>query len=397
MKLLHPAFCLRAAQQFSSLLTHQWCAVGSTYYHYHHGQGWGWITACTFSSATTPKPLQSRKPKGNTVKVKHFVDYRRVVVQGGSGGNGCLSFTSEPRKEWAGPDGGCGGNGGHIIFQASTNCKSLAHFRAVIKAEDGIKGQTKNCHGKNAEHTYIDVPLGTIVRTEAGAVIGSLEKHRDVFVAARGGAGGKGNNFFLSNENRAPAKAELGAKGQQTRLRVELRTMAHAGLIGFPNAGKSTLLRAISRARPKVAAYPFTTLNPHVGIVEYDDYEQVAVADIPGLISGAHQNRGLGISFLRHIQRCACLLYVLDLSADQPWTQLEDLRFELEQYEPGLSTRPHAIIGNKIDVAGSEKTLSELQTRIDLPVFAISAKRCMGIEPLLDHLRQMYDLHVGKS
>lgn len=344
-----------------------------------------------------PKATKPKKPKGHTEKVKHFVDYKQLVVRAGRGGDGCMSFSSLHRKEFAGPDGGNGGHGGHVIFEASTNCKSLAHLKSVITAHSGVKGGTRMCHGKNAEHTRIGVPPGTLVKTEEGKVVASLSKAGEVCVVARGGAGGKGNYFFLTNENRAPAKAELGARGQELRLRVELRTMAHAGLIGFPNAGKSTLLRAISRARPKVAAYPFTTLNPHVGIVEYDDYEQVAVADIPGLIKGAHQNRGLGISFLRHIQRCACLLYVLDLSSGQPWTQLEDLRFELEQYEPGLSQRPHAILGNKVDVDGAEDVLAELQEKVDLPVFAVSAKYRLGIEPLLNHLRELYDEHVGKG
>lgn len=349
-------------------------------------------------STNAPKPLKPRKPKGDTEKVKHFVDYKQVVVKAGNGGDGCMSFASELFKEFAGPDGGNGGNGGHLIFKASNNCKSFSHFATILRAEDGVKGRKKTCHGKNAEHTYLEVPIGTIVRNESGEVLGSLEKDGEVFVAARGGAGGKGNHFFLSNENRAPAKAEFGAKGQELRLRVELRTMAHAGLIGFPNAGKSTLLRAISRARPKVAAYPFTTLNPHVGIVEYDDYEQVAVADIPGIIKGAHQNRGLGISFLRHIQRCACLLYVLDLSAaEEPWEQLEALKFELDQYQPGLSQRPHAIVGNKVDIQGTIDTLALLQSRVDLPVFGISAKHKVGIEPLLDHLRKMYDIHVARG
>ncbi|KAK7114355.1 mitochondrial ribosome-associated GTPase 2-like [Littorina saxatilis] len=392
LMLLQPAVCLRAASQLYSIAVRQRLIPTSTAYTLHFCGA-----SRAASTSATPKHIKPRKPKGDTHKVRHFVDYKQLVVRGGNGGNGCMSFSSEPCKEWAGPDGGNGGNGGHVIFEASTNSKSLAHLKPVVKAEDGIRGRTKICHGKNAEHLYIEVPVGTIIKTEGGTDIGSIEKHGDVCVVARGGAGGKGNHFFLSNENRAPAKGELGAKGQELRVKVELRTMAHAGLIGFPNAGKSTLLRAISRARPKVAAYPFTTLNPHVGIVEYDDYEQVAVADIPGLINGAHQNRGLGHSFLRHIRRCACLLYVLDLSVDEPWTQLNDLKFELEQYEEGLSKRPHAIIGNKLDVEGSEETLAELKARIDLPVFAISAKHRLGIEPLLDHLRKMYDMHVGES
>ncbi|XP_041375708.1 mitochondrial ribosome-associated GTPase 2-like [Gigantopelta aegis] len=344
------------------------------------------------------KPIKPHKAKAKSKEPsKIFVDFKKVHVKGGHGGNGFVSFSSLPGNEWAGPDGGNGGNGGHIIFKASTNYKSLSHLDIVITGENGVPGQSKNCYGKSAQHTNIGVPVGTVVRDETGDTLTSLEEVGDYFVAARGGAGGKGNHFFLSNENRAPSYAETGAEGQDRILLVELRTMAHAGLIGFPNAGKSTLLRAISRARPKVAAYPFTTLNPHVGMVMYDDFEQIAVADIPGLISGAHKNRGLGISFLRHIERCACLLYVIDLSLDKPWTQFEDLRFELECYKAGLSQRPHAIIGNKIDLPVAKSNLSLLQKHVDLPVFPISAEKMIGLDPLLIHLRQMYDKYAEKK
>uniref|UniRef100_A0A8C3UMA7 Mitochondrial ribosome associated GTPase 2 n=1 Tax=Catharus ustulatus TaxID=91951 RepID=A0A8C3UMA7_CATUS len=200
------------------------------------------------------------------------------------------------------------------------------------------------------------------------------------YIAAYGGAGGKGNRFFLSNENRAPKLFTPGEPGQERVLHLELKTTAHAGLVsGLSNAGKSSLLRAISRAKPAVAAYPFTTLNPHVGIVHYQDYEQVAVADIPGLIRGAHQNRGLGTAFLKHIERCRFLLYVLDLSVPQPWIQLQDLKHELEAYEKGLSERPCVVIGNKVDLA---------------QVIALSALTGDNLEELLLHLRELYDTYV---
>ncbi|XP_033123735.1 mitochondrial ribosome-associated GTPase 2-like isoform X2 [Anneissia japonica] len=211
------------------------------------------------------------------------------------------------------------------------------------------------------------------------------------FVAARGGAGGKGNRHFLSNENRAPQIATRGMPGEQRTFELELRVMAQAGLIGFPNAGKSTLLRALSRARPAVAAYPFTTLNPHVGMVEYDDMEQVAVADIPGLIPGAHMNKGLGHSFLKHIERCLCLLYVIDLSQPNPSEQLQHLKYELNQYHPGLADRPHAVVGNKIDLLEAKENLKTLQDGIKLPVIAISAQCKMNITSLKSHLRELYD------
>ncbi|KAK3799136.1 hypothetical protein RRG08_051411 [Elysia crispata] len=375
---------------------------------------------CTYARHVKPK-----KSKGVSLRKKgHFVDYVEVEVCGGKGGNGMLSFLSLPHREWAGPDGGDGGHGGHVIFQVSHNIKSLSHLRRLEKADSGVNGKTKQRHGKNAEHRFIEVPKGTVIKTENGSFLASLDKEGDIFIAARGGAGGKGNHFFLSNENRAPAVAEVGAEGQVRVVKIELKTMAHFGLIGFPNAGKSTLLRAISRARPAVSAYPFTTLNPHVGMVLYDDHEQIAVADIPGLIPGAHLNKGLGMDFLRHIERCLCLVYVLDLglgsqigeqqqqleispsSSPTPFDQLTKLRYELEQYQPGLSRRPSLLLANKVDLPGAERKVEELQAKLKeergkdkledqhrsiLKVYGVSAKRAIGIDELLHELRVIYD------
>jgi GTP-binding protein len=240
-----------------------------------------------------------------------------------------------------------------------------------------------------------------LVKTDEGELVADLDVEGSKFIAVRGGSGGKGNHFFLSNENRHPRLCEKGAIGDSNTYLLEMKTVAHAGLVGFPNVGKSTLLRAISRARPKVASYPFTTLNPHVGIVHYDDYTQLAVADLPGLVTGAHKNRGLGINFLKHIERCVCIMYVVDLSGDEPWTQLENLRFELEHYKEGLSKKPHAIVGNKIDAKNAEENLVKLreyiaantpQSEIPLPVIPISAKNGTNVTEFLDHLRALYDL-----
>uniref|UniRef100_A0A0B6ZNW2 OBG-type G domain-containing protein n=1 Tax=Arion vulgaris TaxID=1028688 RepID=A0A0B6ZNW2_9EUPU len=357
------------------------------------------------------KHVKPKKLKGVAYrKHRHFVDYLELEVCGGMGGNGMLSFLSLPKTEYAGPDGGNGGNGGHVIFKAGYGVKSLAHLKSVEMADSGVKGGTKCRDGKNAQHREIEVPVGTIVRSEDGRIMSSLDKEGDIFISARGGAGGKGNYFFLSNENRAPSIAEIGASGQIRKLSVELKTMAHAGLIGFPNAGKSTLLRAISRAQPAVSAYPFTTLNPHVGMVLYSDHEQIAVADIPGLIPGAHLNKGLGISFLRHIERCLCLIYVIDLSIEHPLEQLTHLRYELNQYQEGLADRPSLLLGNKIDVAGAETKLEELKKVLSgeqeeegfgpnshTPVLGISAKKLIGIDELLHYLRILYDINVQKK
>lgn len=344
-----------------------------------------------------PAPIKPLKHKADGLEAERFVDFKKVHVTGGRGGNGCLSFLSVYRKEFAGPDGGNGGNGGHVIFQASKNKKELNHLKTVIEGKAGVKGQNKDRHGKNAEHLYIEVPVGTLVKDMEGNIVSNLEEERDFCIAARGGAGGRGNKSFATSTDTAPHCAELGAEGETRELNVELRVMAHAGLIGFPNAGKSTLLRAISRARPRVSAFPFTTLHPHVGMVEYDDYEQIAVADIPGLIPGAHKNKGLGISFLRHIERCTCLLYVIDLSVSDPWRQLETLKYELEQYQQGLSERPHAVIGNKMDLEVAKQNLKDLQNHTHLPVFPVSAKNRSNIIPLLLHLRKLYDKYAEKE
>lgn len=344
-----------------------------------------------------PVPLKPLKHRAAGDEAEKFVDFKKVRVRGGKGGNGCLSFLSAFRVERAGPDGGDGGNGGHVIFQASKRKKELNHVRTIIEGHHGFKGKNKDCHGKNADHLYIEVPLGTIMKDTSDNILANLEEEGDYYISARGGSGGKGNSSFATSTDTAPHVAELGADGEVRELQVELRVMAHAGLIGFPNAGKSTLLRAISRARPRVSATPFTTLHPHIGMVEYEDYEQIAVADIPGLIPGAHQDKGLGISFLRHIQRCTCLLYVIDLSESQPWHQLETLKYELEQYSEGLSERPHAVIGNKMDLDIAKRNLIDLQNHTNLPVFPLSAMNRSNIKPLLLHLRELYDKYSEKQ
>lgn len=345
------------------------------------------MCAKTRRNATKKRELSEKK------LTRYFVDHRNVRLVAGGGGNGACSFHSEPRKEWGGPDGGNGGDGGSIIIKANKFVKSLAQVVPVYKGQNGQSGASKNCYGRNGSPTYIIVPLGTIVKENGKAVV-DLSDHDQEFLAAFGGAGGKGNRFFLSNENRAPMTATPGEMGEERVLQLELRTMAHAGLVGFPNAGKSSLLRAISNAKPAVAAYPFTTLHPHVGIVNYRDHEQVAVADIPGIIRGAHLNRGLGLSFLRHIERCRFLLFVLDISSPEPWTELEHLRYELDQYESGLSARPHAIIANKMDLPDSKEKLKTLRSFVKQRVIPVSALTGQNTEELILHLRELYDGHL---
>ncbi|XP_026747819.1 mitochondrial ribosome-associated GTPase 2 [Trichoplusia ni] len=341
-----------------------------------------------FSSEYVPKPLRSLKAKSTRNTVQYYVDSQRVRAVGGSGGDGCISFLSVWCKDHAGPDGGDGGNGGHVIFQATQSCKSLNHCKTVIQAQHGEKGYNKDCNGKNAQHAIVPVPIGTIIRNEAGEVVGDLSTEGVMFVAARGGAGGRGNHFFLTDTEQAPSVAELGAVGETEVYSLEVRSMAHVGLIGFPNAGKSTLLRALTRARPTVAPYPFTTLRPHIGMVLYDDYEQVAIADLPGLIPGSHKNRGLGIQFLQHAERCKGLIYLLDSTQD-PMKQYKNLSYELKQYNANFSQRQSCVVLNKIDTEEGRRTFEEVRQKIEC--IGISAKTGKNLQELLMRVRKMYD------
>ncbi|XP_013163316.1 PREDICTED: mitochondrial ribosome-associated GTPase 2 [Papilio xuthus] len=338
----------------------------------------------------TPKPLRSLKPKSNRQYVQYYVDSCRVRAVGGNGGDGCISFLSAWCKEHAGPDGGDGGHGGHVIFQASHTVKSLNHCRSVVQAKHGGRGDNKDCTGKNAQHVVIPVPLGTIVKDAQGRVLGDLEAEGTMFVAARGGAGGRGNKFFLTATQQAPDIAELGAVGETCVYTLEVRSMAHVGLVGFPNAGKSTLLRAVTRARPTVAPYPFTTKQPHIGMVLYDDYEQIAIADLPGLIPGSHKNYGLGIQFLQHLERCRGLIYLLDGASDA-LQQLLTLEHEVQQYSAELATRPSLLVLNKTDLETGERAYEDLKTKRPETVLGISAKTGHNVSELLKAIRNLYD------
>ncbi|MFL6539369.1 MAG: GTPase ObgE [Chthoniobacterales bacterium] len=348
-----------------------------------------------------------------------FVDRIRVFAQAGSGGRGCVSFRREKFVPKGGPDGGDGGKGGNIILRADVHTDNLANlfYEPIIKSKSGGHGMGKKMHGRGAEDKIVNVPIGTIVyRAEAPVSrneddefaddpseptnrkqiihdedpIVDLAEDGQEFVLCEGGKGGKGNVHFKSSKNRAPIQYTEGDEGEQGHFLLELRTIADAALVGYPNAGKSTLLGKISAAHPKVAAYPFTTLRPSVGVVELDDYRRVTVADIPGLIEGAHRNVGLGHDFLRHIMRCRYLLFVVDAAGSEgrhPIEDLQSLRREIDLYEPLLSKRPWCIIANKMDLPGANENFDLIRERFPtMTVVPVSAERGAGITELKEHL-----------
>jgi GTPase len=284
-----------------------------------------------------------------------FVDLVQVNLRGGDGGAGAVSFRREAHVPKGGPDGGDGGSGGDIIVLADRNVASLLSYRdhPHRRAESGKHGSGNKRHGASGDDLVVTVPEGTQVKTRDGELIADLVRHGDRYVAARGGQGGRGNARFLSNARRAPSFAEQGEYGEEHWLRLEVKLLADAALVGFPNAGKSTLIAAVSAAKPKIADYPFTTLEPNLGVVRFRDHEYV-VADIPGLIEGAAEGRGLGHEFLRHVERARVLVLLLDLApADErePEEQARILLEELGRYRPELLERPRLIVGTKTDVA----------------------------------------------
>jgi GTP-binding protein len=329
-----------------------------------------------------------------------FVDRVKVFAQAGKGGRGCVSFRREKFVPKGGPDGGDGGHGGDVILRADRHVDNLANlfYEPLMKAQNGGHGLGKKMTGRAGADKIVKVPVGTIVwRTEQTTAIASdseplvdLTIDEGQFVLCRGGAGGKGNVHFKSSRNRAPRQYSEGEQGEEGYFLLEMRTIADIGLVGYPNAGKSTLLRKLSAARPKVAAYPFTTLHPIVGVIEFPEYGRATIADIPGLIEGAHRGVGLGHEFLRHIERCHVLVFVVDIAGTEgrdPMQDLRNLRREINLYDPKLSLRDWFVIANKMDLAGAEKNLKALQEKFPKSqIFPISAVSGEGIEALKQEL-----------
>jgi GTP-binding protein len=330
-----------------------------------------------------------------------FVDEITVYVSGGRGGNGCMSFLREKYRPNGGPDGGNGGRGGNVVLKAVSNLQSLADFeqRRRFMAENGSHGEGNAKNGASGKTTTLGVPCGTLVYDAAsGEGIADLVEEGDSFVAAMGGRGGRGNRVFASSTRRAPRFSEKGEHGEERSLRLELKLIADIGLIGLPNAGKSSILAALSNAAPKIADYPFTTLSPNLGVLK-TDMDAVVLADIPGLIEGASSDKGLGISFLRHIERTRLLLHVLDLSrgdADAVTRDFHTVRAEMERYDPELGTRPCVAVGNKIDACPNPAVYSELEAHfsaLGMDFTAISALSGENIPSLAVRIMEFARAH----
>jgi len=340
-----------------------------------------------------------------------FVDRVKVFAQAGNGGRGCVSFRREKFVPKGGPDGGDGGRGGDVVLRADRDVDSLTNlfYEPLIRAKNGEHGKGKKMAGRAGADKIVKVPVGTIVwqlgegerrasnaeRAESSSEqttipIVDLTGDGDEFVLCHGGAGGKGNVHFKSSRNRAPRQYTEGEEGEQGNFLLELRTIADAGLIGYPNAGKSTLLRKISAARPKVAPYPFTTLHPVVGVIDFPGYQRATVADVPGLIEGAHRGIGLGHEFLRHITRCRVLLFVIDIAGTEgrnPVHDLQTLRREIDLYDPKLSSRPWLVVANKMDLPDANDNLAALRQRFPrIDIVPVSAAKKEGIQALKEKL-----------
>ena len=326
------------------------------------------------------------------MKNKTFIDQIDVLVRSGKGGDGAATFRREALVAFGGPDGGDGGRGGDVILRASTHVNSLLalYYDPKLFAEPGVPGSGGRCYGRRGKDLVVDVPCGTLVTDLAtGLVVADITTPGQKVVVAKGGAGGFGNVHFKSSVNQAPTEHTKGGEAEEKRLHLELKTIADAGLLGFPNAGKSSLLTRLSSATPKIASYPFTTLNPMVGTVEYEDFAQIRMADVPGIIEGAARGVGLGLAFLKHLERARVLVYVLDMAGTdnrKPWEDYGILSKEIAEYSEDLAARPSLVLANKMDKAAGRKNLKRFVKETGVTPIAISC------EPTLKDLREYADL-----
>jgi GTP-binding protein len=321
-----------------------------------------------------------------------FIDEADVHVRAGDGGRGCVSFLREKYKPHGGPNGGDGGDGGHVVFEVNPGLTTLLDFKyqPLIKAGRGEHGRGKEQYGKRGEDRVVRVPPGTIVRDkETGEIIADLRTAQERAIVAHGGRGGRGNMHFATPTNQAPRHAQPGTPGEDLHVHIELQLMADVGIVGYPNAGKSTLISTVSAARPRIADYPFTTLVPHLGVVRFDEEGSFVLADIPGLIEGAHRGLGLGHRFLRHVSRTSLLIHLIDasgLSGRDPFADYEAINHELAAFDATLAAKPQIVVANKLDLAEARDRLPALRARFaarGIELHGISAATGEGVAALM--------------
>ena len=329
-----------------------------------------------------------------------FTDYTKIVIKSGDGGNGATTFRREKYVAAGGPDGGDGGNGGNVYFQVDKDKNTLIDFRynKKFKAKNGENGSGNRCNGKYGEDLYIKVPIGTVIKdAQTGKVVADLSKANQTELVLKGGRGGRGNSHFATPTRQAPRFSEDGEKGEEREIILELKLLADVGLLGFPNVGKSTFLSVVTDAKPKIANYHFTTIVPNLGVVKTKDGNGFVIADIPGIIEGASEGVGLGIQFLRHVERTRLLLHFLDVSGQEGRNPVADfyaINKELEKYSEKLSKRKQIIVANKIDVIGEKESnelreIEELAKKEGLEMFKISAATKQGVQELIDHVSEI--------
>lgn len=339
-----------------------------------------------------------------------FVDEATITVNGGNGGNGCLSFRRERYIAKGGPDGGDGGDGGNVYLRTKTGVNTLADFRYTrsFKAERGADGRGNNCTGKSGDDLYIDVPIGTeVYDNQTDECIGDLTREDQTLMVAKGGFHGLGNQRFKSSTNRAPRKTTKGTEGDVRELRLELKLLADVGLLGLPSVGKSSLITAVSDAKPKIADYPFTTLHPNLGVVRVGPLQSFVMADLPGLIEGAAEGHGLGIQFLKHLSRCRLLLHMIDLSergeSESPEAQFNTIQIELERYSEAITTKDRWLVFNKIDLHTEQSWQEKIDSICNAikwqgPVYAISTVTRVGLDTLCkDILQHLNDINSDEA
>ena len=329
------------------------------------------------------------------MKAKTFIDQVDIIVRSGKGGDGAMSFRREALVEFGGPDGGDGGRGGDVVLKASEHVSSLLslYYDPKCFAQDGAPGQGQKMFGKRGKDLVVPVPLGTeVYDIESGLLVADITEPGQTAIVATGGAGGYGNVHFKSSVNQAPTEHTPGGACEERRLRLELKTIADAGLLGFPNAGKSSLLSSLSSATPKIANYPFTTLNPMVGTIVYDDYAKIRMADVPGIIEGAARGVGLGLDFLKHLERSRVLVYVIDLAGTdnrEPWSDYKILRKEIDEYSQELADRPALVVVNKCDTEAAQANLERFVEETGVRPIAISCASGEGLDKFKSALREL--------